>query len=43
LCAALRYGTRINGKALGAEASELKAGDVLVLGASSFQLQAVGK
>lgn len=37
------YGTRINGKALGAEAAELKPGDVLVLGASSFQLQALGK
>ena len=37
------YGTRINGKALGSEAAELKAGDVLVLGASSFQVQAVGK
>ena len=37
------YGTRINGKALGAEAAELKPGDVLVIGASSFQLQAVGK
>ena len=36
------YGTRVNGKALGAEAVELKAGDVLMLGASSFQLQAVG-
>ena len=38
-----RYGTRINGKALGAEAAELKPGDVLVLGASSFQLQSLGK
>ena len=38
-----RYGTRVNGKALGAEPVEIKEGDILVLGASSFQVQAAGK
>ena len=37
------YGTRLNGKALVPnESMELKPGDVLVLGASSFMLQPVG-
>lgn len=35
-----RYGTRINNKTLGAESAELKVGDVLGVGASSFQLLA---
>lgn len=39
---ARRYGTRVNGKLLGAEAAELKPGDLVVIGSSSFQLQAVG-
>jgi len=34
------YGTRINNKTLGAESAELKVGDVLGVGASSFQLLA---
>ena len=33
------YGTKLNGKPLGGEAAELKVGDLLVLGASSFQLK----
>ena len=37
------YGTRVNGKPLGAEPTEVKVGDVVILGASSFQLQAVPK
>lgn len=38
------YGTRLNGKSLvQSEPLELKPGDVLVLGASSFQLQVGGK
>ena len=33
------YGTRLNGQSLGAEPAEVLPGDVLVIGASSFQLQ----
>ena len=36
------YGTKVNGKALNGEPAEVKPGDVIMLGASSFQLQAVG-
>ena len=37
------YGTRVNGKSLGAEAVEIKPMDVLILGASTFQLKPMGK
>lgn len=36
------YGTRLNGRVLGSEAAEVTAGDAVVIGASSFVLQAIG-